>query len=92
MRLRQHCAHATRRYAGGLSGYAVREAQRAGVGDASVSGSDWALATASAPLIQGIVWPVSFSTAAMDLISAGETRVMATPLRPARPVRPMRWT
>ena len=27
-----------------------------------------------------------------DLLSAGDTMVMATPLRPARPVRPMRWT
>ena len=49
-------------------------------------------AAAGGSPIQGMLWPISFSIAATDLLSAGATMVMAVPLRPARPVRPMRWT
>jgi hypothetical protein len=39
-----------------------------------------------------MLWPISDSMAATDLLSAPVTIEIAMPLRPARPVRAMRWT
>ena len=43
-------------------------------------------------LTSGMVFWISLVIASRYLTSAGVTRVIAVPERPARPVRPMRWT
>ena len=70
---------------------ASRLAHMLAVTDRRLGGFRW-LAAASTPSARGMVWPISFSIAAIDLKSSGLTMVMAVPARPARPVRPMRWT
>ena len=44
------------------------------------------------PSARGMLWPISFSIATIDLWSSDVTIEIAVPVRPARPVRPMRWT